>query len=165
MKKTNRAIVMVYPMFLLSSCIIVGETQYGASWDTGAVTAAGETDVRFMAEPNRIESHGKTNIEIIAKPNLSFVGLEHIYSMGPVEVLAFDAFEDRLALLVSTKPTAQLGTLSLIFDFGDEEVHFAEDVVRIDLSMPDAEGESDPDEMAQNGTTGQHMTAEQNSND
>ena len=154
---------MLSILMLLPACTIVRDLPRGTPWDTGTVYAAGETDLYFMAEPDRIERHGKANIEITAEPNLSFVGLEDIYSMGPVEMLAFEAFEDRLTVLVSTKPTAQQGTVSFLFDFGDEEVHFAKDVVDVDLSVPNTPQETKADEMVPTGTGGQQNTGKENS--
>ena len=151
-----RPIIIFCTLMLMPSCIIVGELSNGPSWDTASGVAS-ENGVRFTAEPNRIESHGKVLIQITAEPNLSFVGLEDIYSMGQAELLAFEAFEDRLEVLVSTKPTAQLGTMSLIFDFGEEEVHFAKDLVDIDLST----NEHQEDEPGQTQSENEQTTGEQ----
>ncbi len=152
-------------LLFLPSCIIVGELPKGAGWDTASVGHATEDSVVFVATPERIAGPGEAQITIIGEPVLSFAGLVDVYSMGPAEVLAFEAFDHHLELLVAPKPTAQVGTLSLIFDFGNEEVHFAQDVVQIDLLPDDFEEEPGDDGQEQTQNENEQNTGEQNPTD
>ena len=152
-------------LLILPSCIIVGDFPKGTGWDTASVGHATEEAVVFVATPERIEGPGKAEISIVAEPSLSFADLVDVYSMGQAEVLAFEAFDHHLELLVAPKPTAQEGTLSLIFDFGNEEVHFAQDVVQIDLLPDDLEGERGDDGQEQTQNENEQNTGEQDPTD
>ena len=133
--------------------------------DTASVGHATEAAVVFVATPERIEGPGKTQISIIAEPSLSFADLVDVYSMGQAEVLAFEAFDHHLELLVAPKPTAQEGTLSLIFDFGDEYVHFAQELVQIDLFPDDIDEDPGDDGQEQTQNETEQNTGEQDPTD
>ena len=156
-----RPFTIASALFILPSCIIVGELPKASSWDTGSMPHT-QAEVLFTATPSRLEGPGKAQIIITATPDLSFADLLDVYSMGQAELLAFEAFDDHVELLVSPKPTAQQGTLSLIFDFGDEDVHFAKDVVQIDLLPDPLEEEDHESEEEQTETEDQQNTGEQN---
>ena len=127
-------------------------------------TLEAHESIQFTANPQNIAGSGKASITVTAEPEMDFRNIFDVYGLGGAEVLSFEALPDRLELVVNPLHNVESTQMSLMLDFGDDEVHIARDLVSIERE--DAEIEDGHSENEEEQTQGEEeRTGENNETD
>lgn len=93
-----------------------------------------ESEIRFTATPNIIESPERTLVVLESDPGMDFSLVQDVYALGDAEVIAFRSSEAALHLMMTVLDDAESGAVHLVLDFGQEEMEVARDIIEIALA-------------------------------